>query len=72
MDSQNASQNTSQKTSQKTKMKALVIAGFITGLLITGIANMSYASQQKSVLEFELPEFDRPASGCSSRVCSLI
>ncbi len=60
------------KTSQKTKMKALIIAGFITGLLVTGIANMSYASQQKSVLEFEVLEFDRPASGCSSRMCSLI
>ncbi len=66
------SMDTNPQTSQKTKMKALIIAGFITGLLVTGIANMSYASQQKSVLEFEAPEFDSSASGCSSRMCSLI
>ncbi len=66
------SMDTTPAKSRKTKMKALIIAGFITGLLVTGIANMSYASQQKSVLDFETLDFDRPASGCSSRMCSLI
>lgn len=50
-----------------TRVKALITAGFITVLMITGIANLSYASQQKSVLEF-----DQPATPCSLSICSLV
>lgn len=51
----------------RTRLKALIIAGFITALMITGIANLSYASQQKSVLDF-----DQPASPCVLSICSLV
>jgi len=47
--------------------KALAIAGFITILLITGIANLSYATNRKSVLEF-----NQPPSSCALRICSLV
>lgn len=49
------------------RFKPLIIAGFITVLMVTGIANLSYATQQKSVLEF-----DQPASPCSVIFCSLV
>lgn len=52
---------------QNNRFKALIIAGFISALLITGIANLSYASQQKSVLEF-----DRPAAPCALSFCILV
>jgi len=47
--------------------KALIIAGFITILLITGIANLSYATNRKSVLKF-----DQSPSSCALRICSLV
>lgn len=49
------------------KTKALIIAAFITLLMITGIANLSYATQQKSVLDF-----DQPAVPCSAIFCSQV
>ena len=54
-------------TTTYTKYKALIIAGFITALMITGIANLSYASQQRSVLDF-----DQPSSPCSLNICILV
>ena len=54
-------------TSLQSKTKALMIAGFITLLMVAGIANLSYATQQKSVLEF-----DQPAVPCSLIFCSLV
>ena len=50
-----------------TRLNALIIAGFISVLMITGIANLSYASQQKSVLDF-----DQKASPCALSICSLV
>ncbi|GEM_PF-2716135 len=50
------------------RLKALVIAGFITGVLAVAIANLSYTTQQKSVLA----DFDRPAVSCASTLCSLL
>jgi len=52
---------------QNIKIRALIIAGFISVILITGIVNLSYANQQKSVLEF-----DQPATLCSFNFCSLL
>ncbi len=49
------------------RYKALIIAGFISLLLITGIANLSYSTTRKSVLEF-----DQPSSSCALSICSLV
>jgi len=49
------------------RLKALIIAGFITGLMVTGIVNLSYATQQKSVLDF-----DQSAATCALSLCSLL
>lgn len=35
------------------RMKALIIAGFISILMIIGIGNLSYTAQQRSVLDFD-------------------
>ncbi len=50
-----------------TRIKALIIAGFITALMITGIANLSYAAQHKSVLDI-----DQPGSSCALSICTLV
>ena len=50
-----------------TRIEALIIAGLISVLLIDTIANLSYATQQKSVLDF-----DRPAASCVLSICSLV
>jgi len=49
------------------RYKALIIAGFITALMVTGIANLSYDGSQKSVLGFS-----RPEAPCSLIFCSLL
>lgn len=49
------------------KFKALIIAGFITALMITGIVNLSYATQMRSVLDF-----DQQATPCALSICSLM
>jgi len=49
------------------KVKALILAGLISGLLITGIANMSYVPQGKSFFEF-----DQTGSPCAFSICSLL
>ncbi|MBL4612246.1 MAG: hypothetical protein JKY91_00740 [Emcibacter sp.] len=54
-------------SSLHSKSKALIIAGFISLIMIAGIANLSYATQQKSVLDF-----DPPAIPCSFIFCSLV
>lgn len=49
------------------RFKALIIAGFITAIMITGITNLSHATQQKSVLDF-----DQPSTPCALSICSLV
>lgn len=53
--------------SANNQSKALIVAGFITLLMITGIANLSFASQRKSVLDF-----DKDSVPCALNICSLI
>ncbi len=60
-------QNIGQNVGQNIKIKTLIIAGLMSVILITGIVNLSYANQQKSVLEF-----DPPAPLCSFNFCSLL
>ncbi|MCF6196961.1 MAG: hypothetical protein L3J50_09695 [Emcibacter sp.] len=56
-------------TALRQKSKALIIAGFITILMITGIANLSYSAQQKSsVLDFD----QKSSSSCALSMCSLL
>ncbi len=56
-------------TALRQKSKALIIAGFITILMITGIANLSYSAQQKSsVLGFD----QKISSSCALSMCSLL
>ncbi len=60
-------ENTGQNTGQNIKIRALIIAGFMSVILITGIVSLSYGNQQKSVLEF-----DQPPVLCSFNFCSLL
>ncbi|VAX04102.1 hypothetical protein MNBD_ALPHA03-618 [hydrothermal vent metagenome] len=55
-------------TSLNAKLKSLIVAGFISGLLVTGIFNLSFASQQKSVLDFD----QQSPALCSFNLCSLL
>ncbi|VAV92211.1 hypothetical protein MNBD_ALPHA02-886 [hydrothermal vent metagenome] len=50
------------------KSKALIIAGFITVLMITGIANLSYSAQQKS----SVLDFDQENASCALSICILL
>ena len=54
-------------TPRTSQFKALIIAGFVTALMVTGIANLSYMTQQKSVLGF-----DQQTSPCALSICSLL
>ncbi len=54
-------------TTAHTRYKALIIAGFITAMMVTGIANLSYATQKKSVLDFAQPNIP-----CSLIFCTLV
>ncbi|NOZ42230.1 MAG: hypothetical protein GXP02_03555 [Alphaproteobacteria bacterium] len=47
--------------------KALIIAVVISGILIVTITNLSYATPQRSVLEF-----DQPSATCALSICSLL
>lgn len=51
-----------------TNIRNLIIAGFISAILITGIANLSFAtSSQKAVLESDVA-----APTCVMSMCSLL
>lgn len=54
-------------TTKSSRFKALIIAGFVTAIIITGIGNLSYAAQQKSVLNF-----DQSSVPCALSICSLL
>ncbi|MCF6215808.1 MAG: hypothetical protein L3J58_06505 [Emcibacter sp.] len=67
MRNKNMNQTVGSDVGKNIKIRALIIAGFMSVLLITGIVNLSYANQQRSVLEF-----GPPPPLCSFNFCSLL
>lgn len=54
---------------QKTPpLKSLIIAGFITAIMVMGIANLSFTTQQKSSVLVN----DQSSPVCVTSLCSLL